>query len=289
MRQLSKKNSIAALLTCHNRKQQTLDCLQKLFAQSIADKHDLDVILVDDGSSDGTSDAVKNQFPKVEIIVGDGNLYWNGGMRVAFSRAMEQQYDFYLFLNDDTMFYPNAVQSLLSTYADVSAKSGQNAIVVGTTQDPDSGLPTYGGVVRKSWIQRLKFTLVPTSDKPLECETMNCNCVLVPKIITSDIGNLNAAFIHAMGDFDYGLRARKAGYAVWIMPGYAGTCPKNSDDGSFRDSSLPILNRIKKMRSVKGLPPREWTIFARSHAGPFWFVYAFSPYFRVIASIIFRK
>jgi GT2 family glycosyltransferase len=283
------KNRIAALLTCHNRKQQTLECLRKLFAQTASELYGLHVILVDDGSNDGTADAVTIMFPEVEIIDGTGNLYWNGGMRVAIARAIEQQHDFYLFLNDDTMIYIGALQSLLVTYSEVKSKTGQESIIVGTTQDPDSGFPTYGGLYRKSWLRRLKFTLVNPAKKSLECETMNCNCVLVPAGIIADIGNLDAEFTHAMGDLDYGLRARKAGYAVWIIPGYAGTCRINTVDGTFQDTNLSFTNRIAKMKSVKGLPFGEWMTFARRHAGPFWIVYAIYPYLRMTVSLILRK
>jgi GT2 family glycosyltransferase len=104
-----------------------------------------------------------------------------------------------------------------------------------------------------------------------------------------DIGNLDAAFSHAMGDFDYGLRARNAGYEVWIMPGYAGTCRNNTADGTYQDTNLSFTKRISQMKSVKGLPPGDWTTFARRHAGPFWLVYAVSPYLRRIFSMKLRK
>ena len=77
--------------------------MKKLINQDKIDKIDLNVYLVDDGSTDGTSEAVKKNFPQVNIIKGDGTLFWNGGMRVAFSKAMESEHDYYLWLNDDTI------------------------------------------------------------------------------------------------------------------------------------------------------------------------------------------
>ena len=92
------KVSIAAILTCHNRKKKTLTCLADLMNQDEISKVDLHVYLVDDGSTDGTSDAVKQKFPQVNILQGDGTLYWNGGMRFAFSIAKKSDYDYYLWL-----------------------------------------------------------------------------------------------------------------------------------------------------------------------------------------------
>ena len=56
---------IAVLLTCHNRREKTLSCLKNLLEQNLEDI-DLSVYLVDDGSSDGTSDAIKEHFPEVQ-------------------------------------------------------------------------------------------------------------------------------------------------------------------------------------------------------------------------------
>ena len=80
------KTSIAAVMTCHNRKNKTLACLEKLINQDDIDNINLNIFLVDDGSIDGTGKAVKKNFPQVNLITGDGTLFWNGGMRVAFEK-----------------------------------------------------------------------------------------------------------------------------------------------------------------------------------------------------------
>ena len=87
---------IAVLITCHNRKAKTVACLHALFANDLPKDYSLEIFLVDDGSTDGTEQAVRGRYPKVNIIKGDGNLYWNGGMRVAFADAIEQGFDIFL-------------------------------------------------------------------------------------------------------------------------------------------------------------------------------------------------
>ena len=64
------KMQLAVLLTCFNRKATTLRCLEQLNKQNITAS--MDVFLCDDGSTDGTSDAIKKLFPQVYIIKGSG-------------------------------------------------------------------------------------------------------------------------------------------------------------------------------------------------------------------------
>lgn len=111
---------------------------------------------------------------------------------------------------------------------------------------------------------------------------MNGNCVLIPAAIAQSIGNIEKSFAHAMGDLDYGLRAKKAGFSVWIMPGYAGICPKNSITGTFYDRTLPVTQRLRKMMQPKGLPPSSWWLFARRHGGFFWLAFFIWPYLRIL-------
>ena len=74
--------------------------------------------VVDDGSEDGTSEAVLQTIPETHLIAGSGNLYWGGGMRLAFKEAMKDGWDFYLLLNDDVILKPSAIEILLATFED---------------------------------------------------------------------------------------------------------------------------------------------------------------------------
>ena len=67
---------IATLLTCHNRVAKTIACLSSLQAINF----NSDIYLVDDGSEDGTSKIVNKLYPNVNIILGNGDLFWNRGM-----------------------------------------------------------------------------------------------------------------------------------------------------------------------------------------------------------------
>jgi GT2 family glycosyltransferase len=273
---------IAALLTCHNRRDKTLACLESLFQQVLPEGFRLEVFLTDDGSSDDTSAAVCEQFPAVHILAGDGSLFWNGGMRLAFQKAIDSGHDFYLWLNDDTILAPGALTALLNTHSEVLTATGQEAIIAGTTRSLNNENPTYGGLVRHSRLRRTRFSLVVPESVPVESETMNGNCVLIPKGIPAKVGNLDPAFTHGMGDLDYGLRARNAGFKVWVMPGFAGFCEKNSPRGTICDGSLKLRQRWSIMLSAKGLPPEEWGIFCRRYTGVMWPLFFIWPYLRVV-------
>ena len=138
--------SVAVLITCFNRKSKTIKCLEKLYSQDIGDEYTLKVFLVDDASTDGTGEAIKTNFPQVNLIHGDGSLFWNRGMSLAWSTAGYQGFDYYLWLNDDVELFDNALPKLLGIYE--AASIAKPFILIGSTCDPVSGQVTYGGAKR---------------------------------------------------------------------------------------------------------------------------------------------
>ncbi|MFH7244815.1 MAG: glycosyltransferase family 2 protein [Spirulina sp.] len=290
MKKITSKTHIAILLTCFNRKEQTLDCLSTVFNQRLLEDICLSVYLVDDGSSDGTSDAVLEVFPSVTLIQGDGQLFWTGGMELAFSTASKTGYDYYLWLNDDTLLYSDAVAMLLNTSRWLR-KKGKEGIIVGSTQDKKTGLMTYGGVKKGTWVHPCKFRWLTPKEVPLQCDTMNGNCVLIPSQVAEKVEGLDLTFRHYAADFDYGLRAVRAGFDIWIAPGFIGTCASNSPKEQFE--KLPkseTVNQFQRLSQPKGLPTQdailhpfhEWKAFTQRHAGPLWPIYWILPYRRII-------
>jgi GT2 family glycosyltransferase len=267
---------VAVLLTCHNRAMRTVACLDTLTRQTGMDRVALDVVVVDAGSTDGTRAAVMQQFPEVTILDRGPELFWNGGMREAMSHAYQWDPDLYLWLNDDVELDRDAVTRLLTCHRELVDAGAPPCLVVGSTRDPDSAAPTYGGVVRTSRWRPLRYELVLPGQTRLRVETMNGNCVLVPREVVSRIGNLAAVYTHGMGDFDYGHRAVRAGCEVWIVPGTVGTCSRNAP---VKRASTLREYRQRSTSPTGGLPLSEWSVFAR-RAGPLWPVYAVSPYIR---------
>ncbi len=270
---------IAVLITSHNRKSKTISCLEELFKCALPAGAKLRVFLVDDGSTDGTGTAVKDSYPQVDVIEGDGNLYWSGGMRLAFAAAIKHKFDYYLWLNDDTYLYPLAIEKLLRVVNDCQISKKKTPIVVGSTQEKIGTLVNHGGIVKWS---RLNSKLVEPQDVPIPCETMYGNCVLIPHDIVNKVGNLDEIFVHSIGDVDYGLRAKRAGFNILVMPGFAGTCESNHIKGTLSDKNLPLAVRLKMMLGPKGLPPKPWLIFLWRHRGFKGLLYWFYSYMAVI-------
>lgn len=275
---------ICAIIAVHNRKIKTIESLRHLY-KGVPPYVKMHVVMLDDGSSDGTSEAAKVEFPNIQILTGNGNEFWNGGMRRAWQAASSRDPDFYLWINDDTLLNSSAVANLLNT----SALFADQAIIVGTTYDAETGKATYGGVCRPDPLRPLRFKLVEPKDVPVAATTMNGNCVLVPRKIYSKVGLLSSKFTHGMGDFDYGLRARKAGVEIWVAPGFVGTCSRNDIKGTWQDLNLPLMERWRKVRSLKGLPPREWLVFTRRHGGNFWIISFIHSYLNVLLVSVRRS
>ena len=249
--------NIAVLLTCHNRKEKTLFCLNALYNCIVPENYVLEVFLVDDGSTDGTAQAVKENFSQVTIIKGNGNLYWNQGMRLAWETAAKtKEYDFYLWLNDDTILIKNSVELLLNK----SELIGSKQILIGATISNNSIDVTYSGY--KNYNRKL----CPNGDWQ-ECDYFNGNIVLVPKKVFKSVGYLDPKFQHALGDFDYGRRAVKLGFINLLAPESLGHCETNEIKPVWRDLKIPLFKRLKYLYSPLGNDPREFFIIDNRENG----------------------
>lgn len=273
---------LAVLMACHNRAAQTVRCIEALKSQEEPGTS-VDVYVVDDGSSDGTTEAILRALPRARVLRGDGHLYWSGAMRLAFQHAMREGYDFYLWLNDDTLLDRDALKRLLTTYRQLVVASNGALIVVGSTRDGDTGKFTYGGwrVRARRFGARSWARIVPDMQQPIACDTMNGNCVLIPAAAVEKVGNIDAVFRQGLGDIDYGLRARQEGCHLMVGAGYFGTCAHNESKGSWFDPALPRTARWRNLLGPKGLPIRAWWVFSRRHKGPLWLLSWLAPYVRV--------
>ena len=253
------------------------------------EKVELSVVLVDDGSTDNTAEAVQAQFPWVQVVGGNSNLFWCRGMHKAFEIALQTGFDYYLWLNDDSLLGADAVSRLLACEATMRQRQGKPVIVVGSTVDSVAGHLTYGGENQVSRFKPFTLSRVVPGEEPQRCNSMNGNIVLIPSAVALVVGNLDPAFEHAMGDTDYALRARRQGFEIWVAPGISGTCGHNSISGTYLDTSMTVASRWKQMLSRKGLPWRSWLVLTRRHGGPLWFLYFGLPYFKFMMNSCIQK
>lgn len=271
---------ISAILTCFNRREKTIACIDQLKQQKV-DHVDLNVIVTDDGSTDGTSEAIKERWNDVTVLKGDGNLFWTRGMRLAMDFAMSEKVDFIWWVNDDTMMDADALQRMLIVFNEKSKAALNPPIIVGAIKDEHSNKLTYGGFLHTNpVIHPLRFRFLKVSEVAQKCDVFNGNCVLIPSEVVKTIGPLDISSIHSTGDFEYALRAKKFGIDAWVAPNFVGVCSRNPEKGTWKDMSLSLLMRYKLIFSTKGIPISQRYHYYRKHGGPFWFLIFPMVYFR---------
>jgi GT2 family glycosyltransferase len=236
---MNKNRKLAVLLTCFNRKENTLTCLKQLFHFN----EDVAVYLVDDNSTDGTWEAVALQFPQVQLIRGTGDLFWNRGMHLAWEYAAKNDYDYYLWLNDDVVIYETCFEELFTC---VKLKDDK-AIISGIIESLDKET-LYGGTDKN------KQLIIPNG-KLNAITNMNGNVVLIPKNVYNKLGNLDPYFHHDLGDVDYGWRASKNGIGVFTTRIAIASGEKN-DFCRVRLNNTSFSKRFKKLYSPLGSNPR---------------------------------
>lgn len=271
---------VAVLMACYNRRAKTVECLQRLAVAARRAGVEYQLFLFDDGSTDGTADAVQSLEPGAVILRGDGSYFWNRSMNRAFDAALKVGFPAYLWLNDDTMLQPDALGLLLSAR---EFAAPDEVIVVGAVSDPETGTMTYGGARYVSpRFRPFLCTVVTPEAQPTDVDVMNGNVVMIPDAIARRLGNLDPVFEHGMGDTDYSMRARKLGIRILQTAGYIGVCSRNSLKGTHRDKALPLSKRVRQIFSRKGLPWRSWLTMCWRHGGVLWPVHFLWGYTKVI-------
>ena len=231
---------IAVLMTCHNRKETTLRCLRGL-------PSDVDVYLVDDGSTDGTDEAVKIAFPKVNVIRGSGNLYWAKGMELAWKTCLQREvekvggggqwkYDGFLWLNDDVELATDALGKLTTAF-----QLEAPTIFVGELVNSE-GEVIYGK----------------------RGDLFTGNFVFVPRVAYEKLGLICGDYAHAWADSDYAMRAKRAGVKV-VSCGIVGKCEGHPNRPSLK--GLSIVERLRLLTDPKGWNVHDLWLYRKRNWG----------------------
>lgn len=252
---------IAIIITAFNRKEKTLSCLRRL-KSCVHPEIDYQIYLTDDGSTDGTSEAVSNEFPEVKISQGDGNLYWSGGTNLSWKRAVEEdQYDGYLWLNDDTLMLPHFWNELIDADSYCKKKFNKGGIYAGATTSLNGKYLTYGASVNtKKW--RSLFRMLEPNGQFQECDVANGNITFISKDVVDEIGCLHPGYAHG-GDYDYTYWAHKEGFPILLTRSYVGRC--DNDHHSSREilSKKNIKERIRYLYSPTGFQLKTALLFQK--------------------------
>lgn len=225
----------------HNRCDITLQCLRSI-ARIDRTGLNVHVIIVDDGSTDGTSEAIQKEFPDVEIVKGDGNLWYTAGTNRGIEAALEKNPDYVLAINDDAVFDEQFLQRMVNC-AESNPKSvvGPLLLLWDTPHQVFQVGPKwrtwYGG-----WQFPQKQTIWTLPRNPWEVEAIVGNCVLIPIEAIKQLGLMDAKTFPHYGDADYTVRMRRAGWRLLLEPGARVFCQPNVPPPTLSRLSLKRLS-----------------------------------------------
>src|SRR5215218_2929263 len=217
---------IEVVTPVHNRRELTLRCLHSLYDADLKGIA-LHVIVVDDGSTDGTADALANEFPDVTVIAGDGNLWYTAGTNAGLKAALKNAPDYILAINNDSEFEPSFLQRMLES-ATANPRSVIGAVLVSwddrsrVFQVSPKWNVWWGGM--RHWVKQTVDTL-PAG--PWEVELIVGNCVLFPAEAIREVGLMDEKKLPQYGDAEYTPRMRKAGWRLFVDPRAQVFCKPN--------------------------------------------------------------
>jgi GT2 family glycosyltransferase len=211
------------ILPVHNRKETTalfIECLKK---QSYKDFH---LVLIDDGSTDGTSELVQKEIEQCTVIKGKGNWWWAGSIQQGLNWIKRKQcnHDDILFINDDVVFESD----FLENGARLLSKSKRSIFLAKSFSQQTKKLVDHGVTI--TW-NPLKFQQA-NSVEEINCFSTRGLFAHINDVL--EIGKLHPLILpHYMADYEFTYRAYKKGFqlstddTLWLYKneettGYAG-------------------------------------------------------------------
>jgi GT2 family glycosyltransferase len=216
---VSHADTVAVVVLNWNGREDTLACLTSL---ARADGDRSITIVADNGSVDGTVEAVWERFPAVELVLNGANLGFAGGNNAGIRRALELGAEYVLILNNDTEVDPGFIRVLVDEAArrpDAGALCSKILFAepsdliwfAGAGFDPRSG---YNGRQR-GYRERDDGRFDGVTETDRACGA----AMLIPREVLEKVGLFDYDLFAYSEDTDWSLRAREAGYRLYVVPG----------------------------------------------------------------------
>ena len=210
--------TVHVLLPVHDRREVTLRFVRCLAAQTHAP---IRLLLVDDGSTDGTASAVREAYPNVEVIRGDGTWWWAGSLQRAFERLQalaSPDTDIVLIANDDTRFEPDHVEKAVRL-----ARERPGCMLLSRSRDPMTGQ------IRESGLHMdFRSVTVAPAGSPDMINCLSTRGLFLRWGDMKRIGSFHPRLLpHYWSDYEYTIRAARKGIravtdaSVWVEPDLA--------------------------------------------------------------------
>jgi GT2 family glycosyltransferase len=220
-RVLEKANDkkVIILIPIFNGIKETVKCLDSIFQSTY---QNIDIIIIDDGSTDNSQEIISERFEGIKFLQGDGNLWWSGGMNEGFKHVLENYNEdsLVILLNNDNIVRSDMVENLVS-----SAKKNPESVICSKVyiEGNTNQLLFAGGYasIRKSGLYISGYYNEDNVDysklkKVKWCGGMG---VALPIHIIKNVGYFdNMNFPQYFGDADYMYRVRKKGYTIIYDP-----------------------------------------------------------------------
>ena len=205
---------VTAIIPIHNGKDDTLTFLRSLSQVTYSN---LRTIVVNDGSTDGSAEAIKEHFPHVTVLEGDGNLWWTGATNLGVREALRTGTDYVLTINNDNEVAPGFVEPLVTT-----ARNNTKSIVTSMIYDYHDRTRLCSAGSEIIWFlgeMRCRVPQDSTVDSPQMVDCLNGTSTLIPASVFAECGLFDAAHCPQYhGDSELFLRAKAKGYRLFVDP-----------------------------------------------------------------------
>ncbi len=212
--------TVAVVILNWNGGDEILRCLESVFESQY---REIEVVVVDNGSTDGSSEIIRSRFSRVHWINNARNLGFAKGSNQGMQWALESGAQYVLLLNGDARLHPNAMEEMLTAAEDEldTVVACPRIYLSSTSAGANRLWFTCGTVSLWSGMFRNPAFNCPDSpqwSEPLDMEYASGCCMLLPARILQSVGMFDETFFAYCEDIDLSLRIRKAGFRLRYVP-----------------------------------------------------------------------